>query len=132
MELTGQADCAFQFKYIGTIICDSNEIEAVGLPTTSYLEGYANKREEKSFYKSTLVNCEIKQDMFSSGISQYYCSFDNIINNVFKKDRKGIIIKVYLRNPKKVIEKRIPIELITFKNDTLAHKIVVDLGKIIK
>ena len=129
----GQADCVTRFTYTWTADSLTDNIYEVGLPTTSFLVGYADKDEERSFY---FVDLNSKMATMRSHLSSDFCmDRESIIERVFKGDKSFYLLK--LRTP--VNEKRtkfdiseikIPIDSIVFSVDSMKRIINIHLPKI--
>src|SRR5688572_32300176 len=92
--LFAQADCVIFFKYRGVLTSDSIKIEKAAFPTTPFLIGYIEKKEERAFAIFDLGDSTFNVTLVSHLSSDFCRDQTDIIKNVFKK-RKEYIIKIY-------------------------------------
>jgi|SRR5688572_953465 len=127
--LFAQADCVIFFKYRGVLTSDSIKIEKAAFPTTPFLIGYTEKKEERAFAIFDLGDSTFNVTLVSHLSSDFCRDQTDIIKDVFKK-RKEYIIKIYSKA--KNFEIIIPTESIKFTSEIIDNEkeIVVDLGHI--
>ena len=132
-----QADCIIFFKYVGSISNPSIKIAKIGLPTTDFLDGFVNKKDEAAFMIFELNDSAINQILISHLSSEFCSGIENAIKNVFKKREKGYLIKVFEAKTNnsskyKIREILLPLSSIEFTTEIINGQkgIVINLGRI--
>jgi hypothetical protein len=129
----GQADCVTRFTYTWTTDSLTANKFDVGLPTTPFLVGYANKDDERSFY---FVDLNSKTATMSSHLSSDFCmDRESIIERVFRGDKSFYLLKLRTTTNEKrtkldVSEIKIPVDAIVFSVDSVKRTINIQLPKI--